>query len=82
MFFFFLKKKKKKKKTYAFRFVGSCPCGVRHDGTRGALLASKQTTFEIEHELLRLPTYGVFDFVAFGVERGKVTLVGYSDDGG
>lgn len=45
-------------------------------------VASKQTTFEIEHELLRLPTYGVFDFIAFGVERGKVTLVGYSYYGG
>jgi len=45
-------------------------------------VASKQTTFEIERELLRLPTYGVFDFLAFGVERGKVTLVGYSYLGG
>jgi len=46
------------------------------------LVASKQTTFEIERELLRLPTYGVFDFLAFGVERGEVTLVGYSYYGG
>ena len=44
-------------------------------------VASKQTTFEIERELLRLPTYGVFDFIAFGVERGKVTLVGYAYSG-
>jgi hypothetical protein len=44
-------------------------------------VASKQTIFEIEHELLRLPTYGVFDFIAFGVERGEVTLVGYSYNG-
>ena len=41
----------------------------------------KQTVFEIENELLRLPTYGVFDFVGFDVERGKVTLVGYSYGG-
>jgi hypothetical protein len=45
-------------------------------------VASKQTVFEIEHELTRLPTYGVFDFIAFGVERGEVTLVGYSYYGG
>ncbi len=44
-------------------------------------VASKQTKFEIEHELLRLPTYGVFDFIAFGVEQGKVTLVGYAYSG-
>jgi hypothetical protein len=41
----------------------------------------KQTAFEIEHELLKLPTYGVFDFIAFGVERGKVTLEGYAYNG-
>lgn len=45
-------------------------------------VASKQMTLEIEQELLRLPTYGVFDFIAFGVEHGKVTLVGYSYYGG
>jgi hypothetical protein len=44
-------------------------------------LSHKQTVFEIENELLRLPTYGVFDFVAFSVERGTVTLKGYSYGG-
>ena len=42
----------------------------------------KQQQFEIEHELARLPTYGVFDFIAFGYERGKVTLEGYTYQGG
>ncbi len=42
----------------------------------------KQQQFEIERELARLPTYGVFDFIAFGHERGKVTLVGYAYQGG
>lgn len=41
-------------------------------------VGSKQTTWEIERELLRLPTYGVFDFISFDVDRGKVTLDGYS----
>ena len=31
--------------------------------------------------LERLPYYGVFDFLAFGVDRGTVTLVGYSFQG-
>ena len=52
-------------------------------GVPGAQSVSqKQQAFEIEHELGRLPTYGVFDFIAFGHERGKVTLVGYAYQGG
>jgi hyperosmotically inducible periplasmic protein len=42
----------------------------------------KQQQFEIEHELVRLPTYGVFDFIAFGYDKGKVTLEGYAYQGG
>jgi hypothetical protein len=41
----------------------------------------KQRQTAIEHELARLPTYGVFDFIAFNYERGKVTLVGYAYGG-
>jgi hyperosmotically inducible periplasmic protein len=33
---------------------------------------------EIRKELLQLPYYGVFDFLAFSYERGTVTLVGYA----
>jgi len=42
----------------------------------------KQRQFEIERELARLPTYGVFDFIAFGYDKGKVTLEGYAYQGG
>src|SRR5262245_11135151 len=45
-------------------------------------VSQKEQKFEIEQELARLPTYGVFDFIAFGHERGKVTLVGYAYYGG
>jgi osmotically-inducible protein OsmY len=45
-------------------------------------VSQKQQQFEIERELSRLPTYGVFDFIAFGHESGKVTLVGYAYQGG
>ena len=41
----------------------------------------RQTTMSIQEELDRLPTYGVFDFLAFGVDRGKVTLTGYTYNG-
>jgi hyperosmotically inducible periplasmic protein len=43
--------------------------------------ASQQTTFEVEQELLRLSNYGVFDFITFDVDRGTVTLDGYSYSG-
>lgn len=43
--------------------------------------ATKQTSWEIEQELLGLSNYGVFDFITFGVERGTVTLAGYSYSG-
>ena len=45
-------------------------------------VSERQQKFNIEHELVRLPTYGVFDFIGFGYDRGKVTLVGYSYQGG
>lgn len=45
-------------------------------------VSNRQQQFEIEHELGRLPTYGVFDFVSFSYDRGKVTLTGYTYQGG
>ena len=41
-------------------------------------LAAKETVFNVQHALQRLPYYGVFDFLAFGVDRGVVTLTGYA----
>jgi len=45
-------------------------------------VSQKQRQFDIESELERLPTYGVFDSIGFDYERGKVTLVGYAYQGG
>jgi hyperosmotically inducible protein len=36
------------------------------------------TVESIRKELLRLPYYGVFDFMSFKVENGQVTLMGYA----
>lgn len=36
------------------------------------------TTEAVRKKLERLPYYGVFDYLAFGVDRGRVRLVGYS----
>jgi hypothetical protein len=41
-------------------------------------VAEKEKTLQIERALLRLPYYGVFDFLAFSVDRGTVTLEGYA----
>ena len=38
----------------------------------------KQTTESVRRALERLPYYGVFDFLAFSVDRGTVTLHGYA----
>jgi hyperosmotically inducible protein len=45
-------------------------------------VSQQQRQFDIENELERLPTYGVFDSIGFDYERGKVTLVGYAYQGG
>lgn len=45
-------------------------------------LPQRYTTLSIQQELQGLSGYGVFDFVAFGLDRGKVTLTGYSYSGG
>ena len=38
----------------------------------------KQTTLNVQRALQRLSNYGVFDFLAFEVDRGTVTLLGYA----
>jgi hyperosmotically inducible protein len=39
---------------------------------------AKSTTEEIRKELMQLPYYGVFDYLAFKYDRGTVTLMGYA----
>lgn len=39
---------------------------------------ARSTVEEIRKELLQLPYYGVFDFLAFSYDKGTVTLVGYA----
>jgi len=41
-------------------------------------VATKETARMVQRALLRLPYYGVFDFLAFGVDRGTVTVTGYA----
>ena len=39
---------------------------------------SKDIRQEIRHELIQLPYYSVFDFLAFKYDRGTVVLMGYA----
>ena len=45
---------------------------------RAQSLAAKETALMVQRALLRLPYYGVFDFLVFGVDRGVVNLGGYA----
>src|SRR5713226_6046916 len=51
---------------------------------QGPAAAQSQPTTTIEgirSELLQLPYYGVFDFIAFSYNKGVVTLQGYAYQG-
>ena len=41
-------------------------------------VATKETALMVQRALLRLPYYGVFDFLVFGVDRGVVSLAGFA----
>src|SRR5688500_18263325 len=45
---------------------------------RAQSVAVNETTLMVQRALQRLPYYGVFDFLAFGVDRGTVTVTGYA----
>ena len=44
-------------------------------------LDGQETTLSVRRALERLPSYGVFDFLAFRVDQGTVTLMGYTYGG-
>ena len=50
-------------------------------GNAQSTVSADETSRSVRRMLERLPYYGVFDFVAFSVDRGVVTLVGYSYQG-
>jgi hypothetical protein len=43
-----------------------------------AAATEKSTVEQIRNELLQLPYYGVFDFLAFSYDKGTVTLMGFA----
>ena len=53
--------------------------GPASAGTQSVI--EDETVRSVRRMLERLPHYGVFDFIVFSVDRGTVTLAGYSFDG-
>jgi hyperosmotically inducible protein len=51
--------------------------GLQH-APQAQSIAAQETTLSVRRALERLPYYGVFDFLSYGVERGTVTLQGYT----
>jgi len=47
-------------------------------GQQKTSITTGEATLRVRRALERLPYYGVFDFLAFGVDRGTVTLMGYA----
>ena len=45
---------------------------------RAQSVATKETALRVQQALLRLPYYGVFDFLVFGVNRGVVSVGGFA----
>jgi hyperosmotically inducible protein len=54
---------------------------IASTGLEAQSVGQKQTTLSLQRALARLPYYGVFDYLAFSVERGMVTLHGYAYSG-
>jgi hyperosmotically inducible periplasmic protein len=54
---------------------------VASTGLQAQNVGVQETTLSLQKALERLPYYGVFDFLAFSLERGTVTLVGYAYNG-
>jgi hypothetical protein len=63
--------------------IGASLTGVilNTNGSSAQMVSAVETTHSVRRALERLPYYGVFDFMAFGINRGTVTLTGYTYNG-
>jgi hyperosmotically inducible periplasmic protein len=63
--------------------IGASLTGVALVTTDAAAetVTPRETTRSLRRALERLPYYGVFDYLTFGVDRGVVTLNGYAYNG-
>jgi hyperosmotically inducible periplasmic protein len=54
---------------------------VSTTGSSAQMVSAAETTHSVRRALERLPYYGVFDYMSFGIDRGTVTLTGYTYNG-
>jgi hyperosmotically inducible periplasmic protein len=54
----------------------SCCSIAAQDNQKGSAKSEERIIREVRHELLMLPYFGVFDYIAFKVDGGTVTLLG------
>jgi hyperosmotically inducible protein len=65
------------RRSFATILIG-CVTVVSSPAPRAQSVANKETTFMVQRALQRLPYYGVFDFLVFGIQSGVVTVEGFA----
>ena len=65
------------RRTLAAVLIGSVTI-VSAPTPRAQSVGTKETALMVQRALLRLPYYGVFDFLVFGVNRGVVSVGGFA----
>ncbi len=53
------------------------PVSAQRPGAQTSV-GAQETVLQVRRALTRLPYYGVFDFLAFSIDRGTVTLMGFA----
>jgi hyperosmotically inducible protein len=53
-----------------------CLSAAAQDNQKSSAQSQERITREVRHELLMLPYFGVFDYIAYKVDGGTVTLLG------
>jgi osmotically-inducible protein OsmY len=61
--------------------IGLAAVSALSTGLAAERVSMRETTRSLQRTLERLPYYGVFDFMAFEIDRGTVTLTGYAYNG-
>ena len=67
---------KSKSVVVVFILLSLATLGLTQDRDQPSAKSQDRITREVRHELLMLPYFGVFDYIAFKVEGSTVTLLG------
>jgi hyperosmotically inducible protein len=66
----------KRKLIFAVTLLALATVGVAQDRDQPSAKSQDRITREVRHELLMLPYFGVFDYIAYKVDGPTVTLLG------